>query len=82
MADEAPSKRTLSALGRYTTVTRQVLDGQDLTSLCALNLWFDRCSFVTTDLRHATLDGCSFNLRPARSKSAGCVAEGRELGRM
>lgn len=62
MADEAPSKQMLSALARYTTVTRQMFDGQDLTSLRALNLWFNRCSFATADLRQATLDGCSFKL--------------------
>jgi uncharacterized protein YjbI with pentapeptide repeats len=62
MADEAPSRQTLSALPRYTTVTRRLFDDQDLTSLRALNLWFSRCSFAGADLRHATLDGCSFKL--------------------
>ncbi|MFC4908321.1 pentapeptide repeat-containing protein [Actinomadura gamaensis] len=75
MADETPSKRTLSALTRYTTVSRQVFDGQDLISLRALHLWFERCSFVAADLRHATLDGCSFKLCDLR----GAVLRGASL---
>ncbi|MER5327174.1 pentapeptide repeat-containing protein [Streptosporangium roseum] len=62
MADKAPSRQTLSALSRYTTVTRQVFDGRDLTSLQAMHLRFERCSFSGADFRHATLDGCSFLL--------------------
>ncbi|MEV4247753.1 hypothetical protein AB0J63_30575 [Streptosporangium canum] len=55
MADEAPSEQTLSALPRYTTVTRHVFDGQDLTSLQAMHLRFKRCSFAGPDeIDHAT----------------------------
>ncbi|WP_433191346.1 pentapeptide repeat-containing protein [Actinoallomurus sp. CA-150999] len=43
-------------------VDRQVFDGQDLASVRTQRLWFARCSFVGADLRHATLDGCSFKM--------------------
>ncbi len=62
MTHEAPSRQALSSLPRYATVSHQVFDGQDLTSLRTSELWFVRCSFVEADLRHATLDGCSFKL--------------------
>lgn len=57
-----PSKQMLGSLPLYATIERQVFDGQDLTSLRTRHLWFVRCSFVGADLRHATLDGCSFKL--------------------
>ena len=37
-------------------------DSVDLNSLSLNRLWLDRCTFVGTDLRHATLDGCHFKL--------------------
>lgn len=51
-------------LGNSTrTVKGRSFDGTELSSLALVGpLWFDRCSFIGTDLRHATLDRCSFKL--------------------
>jgi uncharacterized protein YjbI with pentapeptide repeats len=46
----------------YVTFRRVRFDGLDLSVAVSLQAWFDRCSFVGVDLRHATLDGCSLKL--------------------
>jgi uncharacterized protein YjbI with pentapeptide repeats len=45
---------------RYTTVTGEVFDGADLSSVCLDRVRLDRCSLVAADLRQATLDRCDF----------------------
>jgi uncharacterized protein YjbI with pentapeptide repeats len=57
-----PPKQMLGQLPYGAAVDRQVFDGQDLASVRTQRLWFARCSFVGADLRHATLDGCSFKM--------------------
>jgi Pentapeptide repeats (8 copies) len=52
----------LRGLSYGASVNRQVFDGQDLMSVRTQRLWSDHCSFVGADLRHATLDGCSFKI--------------------
>jgi uncharacterized protein YjbI with pentapeptide repeats len=45
---------------RYATVTGEVFDGADLSSVCLDRVRLDRCSLVAADLRQATLDRCDF----------------------
>jgi uncharacterized protein YjbI with pentapeptide repeats len=44
----------------YGTVTAEVFDGADLSSVCLDRVRLDRCSLVAADLRQATLDRCNF----------------------
>jgi uncharacterized protein YjbI with pentapeptide repeats len=44
----------------YATVTAEVFDGADLSSVCLDGVRLDRCSLVAADLRQATLDRCNF----------------------
>jgi uncharacterized protein YjbI with pentapeptide repeats len=45
---------------RYATVTGEIFDGADLSSVCLDGVRLDRCSLVAADLRQATLDRCNF----------------------
>jgi uncharacterized protein YjbI with pentapeptide repeats len=44
----------------HATVTAEVFDGADLSSVCLDGVRLDRCSLVAADLRQATLDRCNF----------------------
>lgn len=63
MDHQRTARELLSALHYSATVKGHTFDGQDLTTVRTPELvWFDRCSFIGTDLRHATLDGCRFKM--------------------
>lgn len=84
------AREDLASRHRYGKLQRRSFDGEDLTSVRLQQLWFTRCSFRGTDLRHATLDGCHFklcdlrevNLRGASLRGvslAGCDLSGADL---
>jgi uncharacterized protein YjbI with pentapeptide repeats len=54
------SRERLAGARAYATVTGEVFDGADLSSVCLDRVRLDRCSLVAADLRQATLDRCSF----------------------
>ncbi|MBL7490728.1 pentapeptide repeat-containing protein [Frankia sp. AgB1.9] len=67
MARDGTSAQLLGSFRDGAVVKRRSFDGQNLATARAGQLWFDRCSFVSADLRHATLDGCSFKMCDFRS---------------
>ena len=54
------SRERLAGVRVYATVTGEVFDGADLSSVCLDRGQLDRCSLVAADLRQATLDRCRF----------------------
>jgi uncharacterized protein YjbI with pentapeptide repeats len=54
------SRDRLAGARAYTTVSGEVFDGADLSSVCVDRVRLDRCSLVAADLRQATLDRCNF----------------------
>jgi uncharacterized protein YjbI with pentapeptide repeats len=54
------SRERLAGARAYATVTGEVFDGADLSSVCLDRVRLDRCSLVAADLRQATLDSCYF----------------------
>lgn len=62
------------------TLRRLSFDGLSLPSIRLLG-WFDRCSFVGTDLRMATLDGAFFKMCDFRAaKLEGASLRGSSFG--
>lgn len=53
-------RERLAREGAYATVTAEVFDGADLSSVRLDGARLDRCSLVAADLRQATLDRCNF----------------------
>jgi uncharacterized protein YjbI with pentapeptide repeats len=54
------SRERLAGACVYATVTGEVFDGADLSSVCLDRGQLDRSSLVAADLRQATLDRCNF----------------------
>ncbi|WP_254075921.1 pentapeptide repeat-containing protein [Streptomyces sp. P3] len=90
MTTPLTARQRLATLHRYTAVKGEDFTSQNLASARTSQLRFTRCSFVGTDLRHATLDGCWFtfcdlsgaDLRGASLREvslAGCDLRGADL---
>ncbi|MGW1674057.1 pentapeptide repeat-containing protein [Streptomyces sp. NPDC002324] len=60
MTTPMTARQRLAALHSHAAVNGEDYTGQNLASARTLRLRFTRCSFIGTDLRHATLDGCWF----------------------
>lgn len=84
------ARSRLQAAGYFEEVVGEIFDGLDLSTLSTRVVRFKRCSFVGTDLRHATFDGCWFttcdlgraDLRAASLRGAlirGCDLRGADL---
>ena len=54
------SRERLAGVRAYATVSGEVFDRADLSSVCLDRVRLDRCSLVAADLRQATLDRCNF----------------------
>jgi uncharacterized protein YjbI with pentapeptide repeats len=54
------SRERLAGARAYATVSGEVFDRADLSSVCLDRVRLDRCSLVAADLRQATLDRCNF----------------------
>lgn len=58
-----PAGRQRLSTARYgATIRGESFDLADLSVVALDQEWFDRCSFVDVDFRHATLVGCHFKL--------------------
>jgi uncharacterized protein YjbI with pentapeptide repeats len=53
-------RERLAGVRAYATVSGDVFDGADLSSVRLDRVRLDRCSLVAADLRQATLDRCNF----------------------